>query len=56
MDDGTERQKTAERSPDDVCRTCRGKGRLYDQDYRPGVGTVQIAQDCWACNGTGWGK
>lgn len=42
--------------PDDFCRTCRGTGVLYDQDYRPGVGTVTVAQDCWACDGTGWGK
>lgn len=42
--------------PDDFCRTCRGSGRLYDQEYRQGVGTVSVAMDCWACDGSGWGK
>ena len=56
MSEGTERQEKAEHRPGDFCRTCRGKGVLYDTDYRPGIGTVQIAQGCLACNGTGWGK
>ena len=49
-------QKPAERSPDDFCRTCRGKGYLVDQEYRPGIGMVSVSETCWACNGSGYGR
>jgi DnaJ-class molecular chaperone len=49
-------QQPAERSPDDFCRRCRGKGRLVDQEYRFGIGTVSVSETCWACNGSGYGR
>lgn len=50
-----DRQGSEGHSPDDFCRTCRGTKVLRDQEYRHGEGTVWVAMDCWACNGTGYG-
>lgn len=39
--------------PDDFCRSCGGKGRIWEKDYRPGVGHIEVYDDCPQCRGTG---
>jgi hypothetical protein len=42
----------ATHSPNDFCRTCKGKGKLQE----PGERGVIITSDCWSCGGSGYGK
>lgn len=42
-------------SPDDFCRTCRGRGWLDEPQDRNGR-TVNVSSACYACHGTGYGR
>lgn len=42
-------------SPDDFCRTCRGRGWLDEPQDRNGR-TVNVSSACYACRGTGYGR
>lgn len=42
-------------SPDDFCRTCRGRGWLDEAQDRNGR-TVMVSSTCYSCHGTGYGR